>query len=227
MTSTVLQRVLIGAAAVSLAACATVARPLVGPLVTDRPDVTASTETVPRGLLQLESGGTFNRAGDSRSISLGEALFHVGLAPRTELRVGLNSYVVERTAVTTVRGFEDASLGAKVKLFESGATGSAKPAIAIVVASSLPTGASAFRSAKLQPEVKLAGAWALSERVSLSSNVNYAWVRERSSSYGEPSASISVGIGLTERVGSYVEYYGFYPRFDGAEHTHFANGGLT
>ncbi len=36
-----------------------------------------------------------------------------------------------------MRGFADALLGAKVKLLEGGATGSAKPAVAIVVASSL------------------------------------------------------------------------------------------
>ncbi len=196
-------------------------------MVTDRPDFTESSETVARGLVQLESGVTYTRDGDTRATSFGEALVRVGLAPRAELRVGLNSYAVERSAGTTLRGLEDASLGAKVKLLKGGETGSAKPAVALVVNSSLPTGASAFRASKPQPEVKLAGAWTFSDRLSFSSNVNYAWVRNRSESYGEPSASASFGIGVTERVGSYLEYYGFYPRLDGAERSHFANGGVT
>jgi hypothetical protein len=210
-----------------LAACATASRVNVGPLVTDRPDFTESSETVDRGLVQLESGGTFSRDGDERAGSFGEALFRVGIAERTELRVGLNSYAISRVSGSTSRVLEDASLGAKVKLLQGGDVGSARPTVAVIVASSLPTGASPFRSNKLQPEIKLTGAWDLTERVAFSTNLNHAWVRERFESYGESSATASFGIGVTERVGSYVEYYGFFPRFDGAERTHFANGGLT
>ena len=196
-------------------------------MVTDRPNFTESSETVPRGLVQLESRVTLARDGDIRAAAIGEALVRIGLAPRGEVRVGLNSYAVERAGGMTARGLQDMSLGAKVKLVEGGTTGSLKPTIAVVAASSLPTGASAFRAPKLQPEVKLAGAWTISDRLSFSSNINYAWVRERSATYGEPSASASLGIGLTDRVGSYVEYYGFYPRTDDAPRTHVADGGLT
>lgn len=210
-----------------LAACATANRAGLEPLVTDRPDFTESSETVARGLVQLESGGTFSREGDERAGSVGEALFRIGLAERAELRVGLNSYAISRVAGSTLRGLEDASLGAKIKLLQGGDVGSARPTVAVIVGSTLPTGATPFRAAKLQPEVKLTGAWDLTERVAFSTNLNHAWVRDRFDSYGESSATASFGIGVTERVGSYVEYYGFFPRFDGAERTHFANGGFT
>jgi len=221
------KRTLLSLALVPLAACATTARRGLEPLVTDRPDFTESSETVERGLIQLESGGTFARAGGERAGSIGEALFRVGLAPRTELRVGLNSYAIARTQGSTVRGIEDASLGAKIKLLQGGEPGSVRPTVAVILATSLPTGATPFRSSKLQPEVKFTGAWDLNERVAFSSNLNYSWIREEFESYGEAAATASFGIGLTERLGSYVEYYGFFPRIEGSERSHFANGGLT
>jgi len=210
-----------------MAACATAARGNLEPLVTDRPDFTESSETIPTGLVQLESGGTYSREGDERAGSLGEALIRVGLAPRAELRVGLNSYAISRSAGSTVRGLEDASLGAKVNLWDGGAVGSVRPKVSLIVASSLPTGATPFRADKFQPEVKLTGAWDLSERVAFSSNLNYAWVRERFDSYGESAASASLGVGVTERVGSYLEYFGFYPQQQALDKSHFFNGGLT
>lgn len=211
----------------TLAACASVARSNVAPLVTDRPDFTESSETVPRALVQLESGATYTHEGDARAGSFGEALFRIGLSTRSELRVALNSYTIERRAGATEHGLEDIAVGAKVKLVGGGETGSPKPAVAVIVGSSFPTGASAFRSSSLEPEVKVTGAWSLTQRVAFSSNVNYAWTSDGVRRFGEPSASASLGVGVSDRLGSYVEYFGFYPRIDGAERSHFANGGVT
>jgi hypothetical protein len=46
--------------------------------------------------------------------------------------------------------------------------------------------------------------------------------------FAEPSASVALGIGLTDRLGAFVEYFGFYPsgRSNEAD-THYADGGLT
>ncbi len=211
----------------TLAACASVGRPNVGPLVTDRPDFTESSETVPRTLVQLESGATYTHERDARAGSFGEALVRVGVSNRSELRVALNSYTIERRAGMTEHGLEDVAIGTKVKLLNGGETGSPKPSVAVIVGTTFPTGASAFRSANLEPEVKFIGAWSLTQRVAFSSNVNYAWTSDGVRRFGEPSASASLGVGVSDRVGSYVEYFGFYPRIDGAERSHFANGGVT
>ena len=225
--SSLLARRLLLVALAPLGACATVARPSLAPIVTDRPDFTESSETVPRGMRQLESGGSITREGGDREVALGEGLLRVGLSNRTELRLGLNSYNFSRTGGLRVRGHDDASIGAKVRLLAGGATGSARPAVALIVATSLPTGASPYRVHQLQPEVKLTSAWDLTDRVAFASNLNYAWVREPQLAYGIAAASGSLSIGLTERVGSYVEYYGFVPTTAQAPRSHFGNGGLT
>lgn len=223
----VVTRALLVAALLPMVACATANRAGLEPLVTDRPDFTESSETVPLGLAQLESGSTYARDGDVRGTSIGEALLRVGVASRAELRLGFNSYSIQREAGATSRGLEDASVGAKFKLLQGGAVGSARPTVALLIGTSLPTGATPFRSQKLQPELKTAFAWDLTDRVAFSSNVNYAWVRESFDSYGEVGASGSLGLGLSDRVGAYVEYFGFFPRADFVDRSHFANGGLT
>ena len=66
--------------------------PLTAPLVTDRPDFTESTKTIPRGHLQIEAGFTFvyDRRGDDRlrDHAAPELLLRIGLADDFELRIG-------------------------------------------------------------------------------------------------------------------------------------------
>lgn len=213
--------------ATTLAACAGAVRPELEPLVTDRPDFTESTETVAPGMAQLESGGTYARAAAEHGGSVGEVLLRVGLDKHTELRIGLNSYDFVRSPAGSTRGLEDASLGAKLKLAAGGGVGSWKPAVAVILASSLPTGASAFRASKPQPEAKLGAAWDLSDRVSFAGNLNYTWVREPHDSYGEVAASSSLGVGVTAKTGAYLEYSGFSPREAALSASQYVNGGLT
>jgi hypothetical protein len=222
-----LQRLLRLALLVPLVACATTSHVGLEPLVTDRPDFTDGSETVARGRAQLESGATYTQDGTSRGASLGEALLRLGVARGAELRLGFNSYAIAREGAGTVRGFEDASIGAKVKLLQGGGQGSACPTVAVLFGTSIPTGAAPFRSNLLQPEVKTIWAWTLTDRFSVSSNVNYSWIRDPRQSHGEAAATASFALGLTERVGSFAEYFGFFPQADGVERTHFANGGLT
>ena len=62
---------------------------------------------------QLEAGSTFSRTENERGRSIGEALLRVGVAPRAELRIVLNSFAVARADGQTTRGFEDISLGTR------------------------------------------------------------------------------------------------------------------
>ncbi|MBK8249721.1 MAG: transporter [Gemmatimonadetes bacterium] len=125
--------------------------------MTDRPDFTESSETVPTGMAQLESGATVQRVGEETGTTVGEALLRVGLASRVELRLGFNSYAVVRSPGARQQGLEDASVGAKLGLISGGGV---VPKMSVIVASSVPTGAQPFRADKLQPEMKLTAAWA-------------------------------------------------------------------
>ncbi len=88
-------------------------------IVTDRPDFTESTSTIPQGHFQVEGGYTFTRQGDEESSSLGELLVRIGTGERVEARLGIGSYSQVDPGVpgsSTLSGYEDPFLGIKVRL---------------------------------------------------------------------------------------------------------------
>jgi Putative MetA-pathway of phenol degradation len=193
------------------------------PLVTDRPDFTDGTSTMPVRHRQLETGATFTRIADRRETTLGEALLRAGLTSRAELRVGLASYAVVTSAAGRQQGMEDASLGAKIGVLHGGGL---VPATAVLVVTSLPTGATPFRSTSAEPEAKLIAAWQLGDRVEFATNLNYAWRRSEVGALGEVAASGSLGLSLTDRVGLYAETFGVFPREASERASSYSNVGL-
>lgn len=198
------------------------------PLVTDRPDFTESTETVSPGRLQLEAGYTFTRNEDDREHALGELLLRVGLWQQVELRLAGNSFVWVDSPEGDAHGFEDTSLGVKVKLVDGSERFELiRPSVAFILATTLPTGDDDFGEDTLQPEVKLALAWDHSERLSLGSNLNYAYPSESEDHFHQFSGSLALGYALIERWGSYIEYFGFVPESEDGPKASFFNGGIT
>ncbi len=197
------------------------------PLVGDRPDFTESPNTIARGHLQLESGQTLSHEADTRTSSTGEVLLRAGLAPRAELRVTLNSWVSERSGGSIVNGRDDGSIGAKFSLHAPETTSLLHPALSVIVASTLPTGSTVFRASRAQPNAKLIVSWDLSERAAFTSNVNYTRTDGGQRGYDEWAASGSVGLTLTERVGSYAEYFAVQSRATDVTTQHFVNTGIT
>lgn len=213
------------AAVASLTACASVGtRPA---LVSDRPDFTESAATIDRRHVQVEAGHTIAREGALHATSTGEVLVRAGLGKRLELRVAGNSWLREVEAGQVNAGLQDGSLGMKVKLLEGADGPSWRPALSVIAASSVPTGTNIFRSSRLQPEVKVIGAWTLSERTSFSSNVNASRPFNGVRSFTEYSASGSFGLSLADRVGSYLEAFAFAPQDGSGVVSKYVNGGFT
>lgn len=211
------------AAAVLVTACATT-HTFRDPIVTDRPDFTESPVPVPTGAVQLESGDTFDRTEGVRSNALGEVLLRVGIAPRTELRVGMNSIVHTLGAgASTAR--EDGTLGAKVQLVPEHVGRAFLPVTSVLFGTSVPTGSSLVRSRALSPEAKLAMGWELPRGFGLSSNVNVASIPEAGARHAEYVGSLSLDRDLTERVGMYAEWFG--ARAQGTTGAQYVNSGLT
>ncbi len=195
------------------------------PLITDRPDFTESPAVVARGRIQLEAGETFGREDGSHYLSLGEALFRVGLNQRLELRVAANSYGLIREQDVIGTGFEDASLGVKFAITD--AARGWRPQMAVIGAVSLPTGTRAMSSQRTLPEVKFISAWELSDRVGFATNLNWARASRDGLQHNEYSASGSVAYALTERLGLYAEAFAFRERMQQLVKRDYVNGGVT
>ncbi len=198
------------------------------PLVGDRPDYTESSEIIPLRMIQIESGYTFSRSGALKEHTAGEMLFRIPLAKKFEARVGLNSFMISEQNSITDKGIADILLGGKVKLYEGSEEFNLfKPHIAILAATTLPTGSKEFTEDKFQPEIKTAFAWDVSENLTISSNLNYFlpyMIDSRESIY---SVSLSLGFTLNDHTGFYSEYYNFFGNADVIKTDHFLNSGFT
>jgi len=211
------------------------------PLVTDRPDFTESTDAVPFGHFQLEMGYTFTydreRDERSRSHTAPEFLLRAGLIEDLELRIGWEGYAFteELFSVETRRGRQvaredasqgaaDLSLGFKRKFFEQDGL---RPHFGAIVAMNVPSGSAGVSSGDVEPEVVLAWAYDLSDALSIAGNVGLAAASDEGERFLQTFASLSGAVALSDDVGAYVEYFGFYPNAEHADAAHSANGGLT
>jgi hypothetical protein len=131
-------------------------------IVTDRPDVTESSIVVPKGSLQFENGMTWTKDHGNQSVDFSETLVRFGVSTRMEFRVVTPNYFKDVTG-TNASGFDDIAVGVKQRLGPLWG----HLDLAVIVALSLPTGASRISSHGFDPFIKfpwskdLAKGWAL------------------------------------------------------------------
>ena len=206
------------------------------PLVTDRPDFTESSSTVGLGTVQLEIGYTFvedDSAGTRvRAHNLPQALWRIGMFREWfELRIG-QTWVEERSSTGVARntesGLEDLYIGAKIALTEQCGCW---PEMAILPQALVPTGDDAFTNDQFMPGVNWVYSWELNDCVSIAGSTQGNRARDESGEYyTEFAQSVAIGIGLTDCIGAYTEWYGLFPHSasdPGARPQHVFNGGFT
>lgn len=160
-------------------ACATLGAP--GPVVADRPGYTDTPTALPAHAVQLEAGVTDDRvraafgAPATEYWTLGETLLRLGVGARTELRLFGNSYATRLTdGSPSVRGIEDAKIGAKVNLRAVPDSVHAwLPSAALLAATTVATGAKGISAGAAQPETKLAVNWTTPSPFSLYADLGY------------------------------------------------------
>jgi len=176
-------------------------------IVTDRPDQTESSSTVPKKSLQIESGMLikFAEEGDIslREIAIPSTLFRYGIGKGIEIRV-VNQYVniKEKNTSNEISGISDLEIGAKIQLFKKE---SSKTEIAFLSHVILPTGTKEVSFDKLGTINKLSISHELSDNLGLGYNLGYNYFGYDN---GFLTYSLVLGIAITERVGMYLEPYG-------------------
>lgn len=205
------------------------------PLVTDRPDFTEASTTVGRGVVQLETGYTYfydsEDGGTTKLHSLPESLFRIGMfAQWFELRIAPN-YVEETTRgplpTDFASGADDLYLGIKLGLTPQEGI---LPEMALIPQMFVPTGSSEITADEVLPGVNWIYAWDITERLSTagSTQANRSLDDVTGDAFWLVAQSWVFGYSITERVGSYIEYFGLYPHSaDTVKPTHFINGGFT
>lgn len=208
------------------------------PLVTDRPDFTESTETIPEGHLQIESGYTFtyNRQGGTRTTdhTAPEMLWRIGVTDNVELRFGWSGYTFSDSLSETgalggsrkraTQDASDLSLGLKVKLFEQEGW---RPHFGIIAGVTVPSGVGGTTTGDVDPGIVFLWAYDLSDGTAIAGNFGVAVPTEDSHRFVQTTASLSYAFALTEKWGAYAEYFGIYPSSDSGHDAHFFNTGVT
>jgi hypothetical protein len=176
-------------------------------IVTDRPDFTESTTVVSFRKIQIESGCEYAAFTSLEQFSFPNTLLRIGLGRQLEARLGFSGWTNDVLDNHSSTYLDDMALEAKYHI-----TGmEAKVPLAIVLGSTLPTGDNQVRAEAPEMGAKFAAAYDLSAIVSLSSNLGAISV----DSYGKRKwhylSSLSMGINISDRLGSFVEMYAEYP----------------
>lgn len=199
------------------------------PMTTDRPDFTESTKTIQRGHLQGELGYrfTYDDDSDSSSHDIPETLLRLGVLDIAEARFSFTGYQNVEDAGDSSYGISDLSVGTKVKIFEAC---ECNFELSTIFEITVPSGSSDLSQDDVSPKGTLLWAYDWGSPLSVSGNFNFDVPVDNGDYYFEPSASLSFGYAMTDKLGAYAEYFGFYPSGGNAPSTvstHYLNGGFT
>jgi hypothetical protein len=184
------------------------------PIATDRPQITSSSVVVPCGSLQFENGFQGTANGGQRTFDFPETQVRLGIASKTELRLGVPNYLYnDDTASGFANGFGDMSLGFKQQL---GPTLGGFD-VSLIPSVSLPTGANAISSHGYDPTVQLPWSHSLSKNWTIAGMFSLMWPTEGARRNLTGQSSVYFDRQLTSLWDAYVEYSGAFPQRGGPQ----------
>lgn len=177
-------------------------------IITDRPDQTESSSTIPKGSLQIEMGivAASKENNTLNSFAGPSTLVRYGLTEKIELRF-FNQYEAHKLELfdetSKVSGFSDFEIGAKVQLLKKEELSTKIAFLSHVI---IPTAKDELSNNKMGTINKLSISHSLSDRLGLGYNVGYNYVGQiHSFTY-----SAALGFSFTDNFGGYIEPYGVY-----------------
>lgn len=188
---------------------------------TDRPDQTETPTLVAKGMFQVETGFSVQKNDvNSTTQTLPSTLWKYGVNDHFELRL-ITEFTHEKLFYEKVSGFNPILIGCKIKIADQKGI---VPKTSFIGHISLPNVASKeFKSEYFAPEFRFVMQHALSKKVSLSYNLGAEW----NGFSPEPTFiyTVATGYSITEKLGSYIELFGFAPQQQTANHNF--DGGFT
>jgi len=181
-------------------------------LVTDRPGASDSPSVIPSGALQIETGVIYektkvviNGAGyDQSVVSFPNTLFRFGILDNMELRLLAGEYSITKTEVDVTKGYSPITLGAKFQVVkEKGLI----PETSFLIHLDIPSGSAGFGPEFVNPNVAMSMSNTLGSNISLGYYFGAAWDIENQLANGK--YSVSLGFVFGEKLGMYVELFGF------------------
>lgn len=187
----------------------------------DRPDQTETPAIVPKGMIQVESGFSFQKKGSNNySYTLPSTLWKYGVNENFELRL-ITEIISEKNYNEKQNGLLPLFIGFKVNLSEEKGI---IPKISLIAHIGLPKMASSnYKTEYLTPEFRFTMQHSLSEKWSLGYNIGAEW----DGLTPKPTFvyTLTTGYSIDEKLGSYIELFGFATQNKKTNHN--LDGGLT
>jgi hypothetical protein len=199
------------------------AEPLTGTIGADRPGFSTSPQTVLRGRLQIEGGYQFTEDQGVDSHGMPLLLMRAGLTNKIELRIGWDGLSWTENNGHYKPEASDMSLGLKAHLMEQRP---GLPAIGLLGSLSLPTGSSSSTSNRVDPTGGLLWNYNFAAGPGLFGTILMSSLTGDDGRFFEAANATGVSLPINDRLGSFVEYFGFY-RTGGGGAAHNLNGGFT
>jgi hypothetical protein len=188
---------------------------------TDRPDQTECPFITPKGFVQAENGFTYeNIDKDNKLITLPTILWKYGVNKNFEFRLITEANTIKSFG-NKISGLVPTIIGFKVSVSEEKGI---IPATGFIGHLSLPNAASKnFKASYYAPSFRFNMQHTLSNKFTLAYNLGAEWDGETP----EPTFiyTLTSGMSITEKLGAYIELYGFAPQNNIADHR--ADGGFT
>jgi len=192
-------------------------------LITDRPDQTESSAVVPHKSLQIETGFVLeNNETDfikQKSFAYNTTLLRYGLLENFELRLGME-YLGDKVSIkntdtiSTFSGLSPIYTGFKVKIANEDGW---KPEIAFLGGLILPfTADKEYKPDYAAANIRFSFAHTLSDRFSIGYNLGAEW--DGQTAVPGYFYSVALAIGLTDKLGMFVEAFGLLPEEGDSEH---------
>lgn len=189
-------------------------------IVTDRPDQTESSTTIPKNSLQVEMGfGTGDFDGTRISL-LPTALFRYGIFETLELRLAEHVTIYDDLANDDPEfGLSDMEVGFKLQVLRKEGVNSE---IAFISHLILPTGSPDLTNSTLGTVNKVAISHTINDLIGLGYNLGYNYFGDGN---GDLTYSAALSFGLSDKFGMFVEPFGEYSNL--TTWTSNLDGGLT
>lgn len=186
----------------------------------DRPGLGDGSHVAQKGALYIELGARYYEGGVVDQFNLGQIMLRYGVMPNVELRLSLNSFVIETSSAANKSGLSDPSLGVKFYLYHNAESSLTLSGLASVT---IPTGYTSFTGNSWIPSAALIADYQLSGHWSINANLGYTL----NPGAGPDQLMFTFTPGFTIGDSNYGAYFGYAAFLTSAEDQHFIEAGIT
>jgi len=181
------------------------------PIGTDRPSQAPSAALIAGGTFQFESGVLY-RSIEGSSLTSINSLWRIGINQNFELRAFIDYLAVNRDldgGDGKESGWAPLQLGTKVKLSDQNGW---IPQAALVAMIAIPSGEGSFESSRARPDLRITMANDIPGALDVFYSLGVFWVPVSFKAVG--LYTVGTGITISDRVWSFVEFYGYFNDYD-------------